>query len=137
MIGSSGRDLHEGCRNQVSMAYSGFALLVLLSSIMIMYVATQIKLTTPANLFYLFYSYKYFLSHFSITSSHSSSSSLLNQRSHNAPTSTTMSRSLARRIPDDVWNFHKITIWELYIVEDRKLDGYDGVMDVMTRRYGF
>ncbi|KAH6864320.1 hypothetical protein B0T12DRAFT_479586 [Alternaria alternata] len=48
-----------------------------------------------------------------------------------------MSRSLARRIPDDVWNFHKITIWELYIVEDRKLDGYDGVMDVMTRRYGF
>lgn len=137
MIGSSGRDLHEGCRNQVSMAYSGFALLVLLSSIMIMYVATQIKLTTPANLFYLFYSYEYFLSHFSITSSHSSSNSLLNQRSHNAPTSTTMSRSLARRIPDDVWNFHKITIWELYIVEDRKLDGYDGVMDVMTRRYGF
>ncbi|RYN25203.1 hypothetical protein AA0112_g8594 [Alternaria arborescens] len=48
-----------------------------------------------------------------------------------------MSKSLARRIPDDVWNFHKATIRELYIVEGRKLDGYDGVMDIMTKRYDF
>jgi hypothetical protein len=74
---------------------------------------------------------------FPTPASHPSYNSLLNQRSHNAPTSTTMSKSLARRIPDDVWNLHKATIRELYIVEDRKLDGYDGVMDIMTKRYDF
>ncbi|CAN9183443.1 unnamed protein product [Alternaria alternata] len=48
-----------------------------------------------------------------------------------------MSKPLARRIPDDVWESYKVPIGDLYIGEDRKLDGHEGVMDVMTRRYGF
>ncbi|KAH8641828.1 hypothetical protein IG631_04769 [Alternaria alternata] len=104
---------------------------------MITYVDTQIKPTTPTKSL-LPVSFLQDLSiSFPTPASHPSYNSLLNQRSHNAPTSTAMSRSLARRIPDDVWNFHKATIRELYIVEDRKLDGYDGVMDIMTKRYDF
>jgi len=48
-----------------------------------------------------------------------------------------MARVLAGRIPDEVWNSHKLAIGELYIGEDRKLCGHEGVMDIMTRRYGF
>jgi len=48
-----------------------------------------------------------------------------------------MVRVLAGRIPEEVWNSHKLAIGELYIGEDRKLHGQEGVMEIMTRRYGF
>ncbi|KAI4949363.1 hypothetical protein J4E91_005102 [Alternaria rosae] len=48
-----------------------------------------------------------------------------------------MARVLAGRIPDEVWDSHKLAIGELYIGEDRKLCGSEGVMDIMMRRYGF
>ncbi|KAI4690157.1 uncharacterized protein J4E84_004339 [Alternaria hordeiaustralica] len=48
-----------------------------------------------------------------------------------------MARKLSERFSDEVWTSHKLAIGELYIGEDRKLCGHEGVMDIMTRRYGF
>ncbi|KAL1794508.1 hypothetical protein ACET3X_007929 [Alternaria dauci] len=47
------------------------------------------------------------------------------------------SRVLAERIDDGIWEQYRNNIRELYISEDRTLDGHEGVMDIMTKRYGF
>jgi len=136
MIGSRGRNLHAKHHNLVRTAYSGFASLVHLLSMKITCILTQPKPNILANHFpWMNCSPGYFTSLLLCFSFHLKQSSSL--RPHNAPTFRTMSKPLARRIPDDVWESYKVPIGDLYIGEDRKLDGHEGVMDVMTRRYGF
>jgi hypothetical protein len=39
----------------------------------------------------------------------------------------------SRRIPDAEWTKHKETIKHLYLVDDRPLEGRDGVIDIMAK----
>ncbi|KAF2265408.1 hypothetical protein CC78DRAFT_579384 [Lojkania enalia] len=48
-----------------------------------------------------------------------------------------MSGQRRRRIAGNIWESHKRTIHRLYIEEDRKLDGEDGLINVMERVYHF
>jgi hypothetical protein len=41
------------------------------------------------------------------------------------------------RISPDEWKRHKSTVQRLYLEERRKLEGPDGVIDVMQKAYNF
>ena len=47
-----------------------------------------------------------------------------------------MAATGARKIPEEEWVFHKQTLKRLWLDEDRKLLGDNGVMEVMTE-HGF
>ena len=42
----------------------------------------------------------------------------------------------AVRIPDEVWGRHRPAIEQLYLTEGRRLEGEDGVIDIMAKRNG-
>ncbi|EUC40707.1 hypothetical protein COCMIDRAFT_52771, partial [Bipolaris oryzae ATCC 44560] len=46
-------------------------------------------------------------------------------------------RAQADRIDDATWNQHRETIHRLFILENRKLEGPEGVMEVMSRVHSF
>ncbi|KAF2704054.1 ankyrin [Pleomassaria siparia CBS 279.74] len=48
-----------------------------------------------------------------------------------------MSATRRPRLPGEEWEDHKAEIRRLYLEEDRKLEGDDGVMDIMLRKHKF
>lgn len=46
-----------------------------------------------------------------------------------------MSAARQQRLPEEEWESHKTIIRRLYLEEDRKLEGDDGVMDIMLRKH--
>ena len=49
-----------------------------------------------------------------------------------------MSTSIAQKpIPQSAWDLHRDTITSLYIVDNRKLKGREGVIEIMRTCHGF
>jgi Clr5 domain len=44
---------------------------------------------------------------------------------------------MARKITEDDWSRHQATIEQLYLTENRKLQGPGSVMEEMSKRLGF
>jgi len=48
-----------------------------------------------------------------------------------------MSAPRRQRIPEERWESLKATIQRLYLEEDKKLEGNDGVMDILLHQHKF